>query len=302
MNIYILSSAMAIELAESKPGRGLTANVGQTTRPVSERIKDSDYSRKTPGGRWVIITEFNDTQITDSDVHKFLKDHPRVKWDDENPNTEEFTFLDDDGSGNEAVKIVSSFMQENDLKLLKREYKRLKKSFDQLTEENQRMSQNDTKHVSLALEKSETKNRYLIDQLAKEKEQVTTLKNLVSEIRAEKNKDIFSLKEIYTSQLAKEKKQVTLLKNLISELRVENIEVSSLREDDTELKKSLHSSMEELEHLKQTSESNKNYYISLIKSANKEILDLKSQKSLLLSFTTLLGILLVCSLLYFFAH
>lgn len=137
MNIYIISATVSVELAKAS-GKGLIANVGETTRNVRKRLKDDDYRRKTPGGGWKVIYEFVNVSVRDTQIHAFLKSHPRVKWNN-NSNTEEFTFLDDDGSGSEAIKIVSSFLETLDLKTLKSSHSTLQRKYNTLLAENNRL-------------------------------------------------------------------------------------------------------------------------------------------------------------------
>ncbi len=138
MNIYIIAANVSIQLAKLSKN-GLIANVGETTRNVRERLKDEDYRRKTPGGGWDVIHEFVEVSVRDRQIHKFLKSHPRVKWNN-NSNTEEFTFLDDDGTGSETIKIVSSFLEKHDYGILKRSHSLLKKKYSNLLTEKERLS------------------------------------------------------------------------------------------------------------------------------------------------------------------
>jgi len=138
MNIYIIAANVSIQLAKLSKN-GLIANVGETTRNVRKRLKDGDYRRKTPGGGWKVIHEFVNVSVRDAQIHAFLKSHPRVKWNN-NSNTEEFTFLDDDGSGSEAIKIVSSFLEKQDYGILKRSHSLLKQKYSNLLTEKERLS------------------------------------------------------------------------------------------------------------------------------------------------------------------
>ena len=137
MNIYIIAANVSIQLAKLSKN-GLIANVGETTRNVRKRLKDDDYRRKTPGGGWKVIHEFVNVSVRDAQIHKFLKSHPRVKWNN-NSNTEEFTFLDDDGSGSETIKIVSSFLETLDYKTLKYSHSILQRKYNTLLAENNRL-------------------------------------------------------------------------------------------------------------------------------------------------------------------
>lgn len=137
MNIYIIAANVSVQLAKIG-GDGLIANVGETTRNVRKRLKDDDYRRKTPGGGWKVIHEFVNVSVRDTQIHAFLKSHPRVRWNN-NSNTEEFTFLDDDGSGSEAIKIVSSFLETVDYKTLKYSHSILQRKYNTLLAENNRL-------------------------------------------------------------------------------------------------------------------------------------------------------------------
>ena len=48
--IYIVAGERNMKLAQIEGG--LWANVGQTTRGVSDRLRDDDYKRKAAGGKW----------------------------------------------------------------------------------------------------------------------------------------------------------------------------------------------------------------------------------------------------------
>jgi len=79
-------------------------------RPLAEHLivlRDDDYKRKAAGGKWVILYEQEVGNISDKEIHPFLKSHPRVKHDKSSDNTEEFLFIDDPGDGSEAIRIVS---------------------------------------------------------------------------------------------------------------------------------------------------------------------------------------------------
>ena len=139
MNIYIIAANVSAQLAKIG-GDGLIANVGETTRNVHKRLKDDDYRRKTPGGGWKVIHEFVNVSVRDTQIHAFLKSHPRVRWNN-NSNTEEFTFLDDDGSGSEAIKIVTSFLETLDYKTLKYSHSILQQKHRILLAENNRLKE-----------------------------------------------------------------------------------------------------------------------------------------------------------------
>ena len=134
MSIYIIAAKISIELAKARNGN-LIANVGETSRDINDRLKDDDYRRKTPGGEWIVIHFYEDTAVSDKDIHKLLKKHPRVKWNN-NSNTEEFTFLDDNGNGDEARRIVNSLLHEIENGKLKSDNTKLVKNMQTLMHEN----------------------------------------------------------------------------------------------------------------------------------------------------------------------
>lgn len=142
--IYIVAGERNIELAQAT-GKGLWVNVGQTTRRASDRLRDDDYKRKAAGGKWVILYEQEVGNISDKEIHPFLKSHPRVKHDKSSDNTEEFLFIDDPGDGSEAIKIVSEIITSRCLPLLKAENEKLRYEASKLNQEvyqlNQEVSQ-----------------------------------------------------------------------------------------------------------------------------------------------------------------
>jgi len=105
---------------------GLYANVGQTTREVSERLHDDDYRRKNSGRRWqVLLSQEVGDSVTDKQIHPLLKSHPGVSWDPDCDNTEQFLFKDDVGDGVIARQIVRGILQQVCLPLLQAELSRL---------------------------------------------------------------------------------------------------------------------------------------------------------------------------------
>jgi len=130
--IYIVAGARNMQLAQASGG-GLWANVGQTTRQVSERLRDDDYKRKAAGGAWKVLFSQNVGDLSDKVIHPILKAHPRVRWENTD-NTEEFLFLDDPGDGSEARKIVSKILSSRCLPLLKAENEKLQKEIVSLQE------------------------------------------------------------------------------------------------------------------------------------------------------------------------
>ena len=90
---------------------GVWANVGQTSRDPRERISDRDYKRKQMGGKIVVLCWWLDVVSPDTDIHDRLKSDARVGWN-KSTNTEEFLFMDDDGTGDvirqKVGRIVSA--------------------------------------------------------------------------------------------------------------------------------------------------------------------------------------------------
>ena len=115
---------------------GLWANVGQTTRDVSNRLQDDDYKRKAAGGKWKILFEQDVPDgFTDHQIHPFLKQHPGVSWDRESNNTEEFLFKGDPGDGSLARQIVDGILRKICLPLLQEESSKLRKEVERLQAE-----------------------------------------------------------------------------------------------------------------------------------------------------------------------
>jgi len=130
--IYIVAGERIMKLAHVE-GKGLYANVGQTSRQVSERLRDDDYKRKAAGGAWKVLFSQNVGDLSDKVIHPILKAHPRVRWENSD-NTEEFLFLDDPGDGSEARKIVNQILSTRCVPLLKAENERLQKEIVSLQE------------------------------------------------------------------------------------------------------------------------------------------------------------------------
>jgi len=114
--IYIVAGERNMKSAAQQGG--LYANVGQTSRQVSERLRDDDYKRKAAGGKWNILYEQPVGDLSDHAIHPLLKNHPRIRWENSD-NTEEFLFLDDPGDGSEARKIVHEILSQRCVPLLK---------------------------------------------------------------------------------------------------------------------------------------------------------------------------------------
>lgn len=112
---------------------GLWANVGQTTRDVSERLRDDDYKRKAAGGRWqILFTQDVGENLTDKQIHPFLKQHPEVEWDHNSDNTEEFLFKGDQGDGSVARRIVGEILRRVCLPILQDENAKLQDEVSRL--------------------------------------------------------------------------------------------------------------------------------------------------------------------------
>ena len=145
--IYIVAGERNVELAQVT-GKGLWVNVGQTTRQTSDRLRDDDYKRKAAGGKWLILYEQEVGNISDKEIHPFLKSHPRVRHDSHSDNTEEFLFLDDPGDGSEAIKIVSKLLTSRCVPLLKAENEKLHEEVSHLHQEVSQLTQ-EVSHLSI---------------------------------------------------------------------------------------------------------------------------------------------------------
>lgn len=110
-NIYLISGERNCSKGAIEENGGLYANVGETDRNAIQRTRDEDYRRKQLGGKITILKEWEITQysLSDRDIHKQLKMHPRVKWE-ASDNTEEFLFLDDKGDGSVAIEIIENII------------------------------------------------------------------------------------------------------------------------------------------------------------------------------------------------
>ena len=132
--IYIVAGERNMKLAQIEGG--LWANVGQTTRDVSDRLRDDDYKRKAAGGKWqVLLNQGVGESLSDHQVHPFLKQHPEVSWDRESDNTEEFFFKGDPGDGSVARRIVSEILRRICVPLLQEENSKLHEEADRLRAE-----------------------------------------------------------------------------------------------------------------------------------------------------------------------
>lgn len=98
--LYIVAGERNIKAAPTFGG--LYANVGETHLGVESRLKRDDYRRKAAGGKWIILYRLRVPHyLSDKDIHRLLKSHPRVRYE-KSANTEEFFFIGDSGSGHVA--------------------------------------------------------------------------------------------------------------------------------------------------------------------------------------------------------
>jgi hypothetical protein len=129
--IYIVAGERNIKLAQLESG--LWANVGQTSREVSDRLRDDDYKRKAAGGRWqILFTQDVGENLTDKQIHPFLKQHPDIEWDRNSDNTEEFLFKEDPGDGSVARQIVGEILRRVCLPILQDENAKLQDAVSRL--------------------------------------------------------------------------------------------------------------------------------------------------------------------------
>lgn len=129
--IYIVAGERNIKLAQLESG--LWANVGQTSREVSDRLRDDDYKRKAAGGRWqILFAQDVGENLTDKQIHPFLKQHPDVEWDRNSDNTEEFLFKGDPGDGSVARRIVGEILRRVCLPILQDENVKLQDEVSRL--------------------------------------------------------------------------------------------------------------------------------------------------------------------------
>ena len=110
-SIYIAAGVRNLTSGAVSSNGGVWANVGQTSRDPRERISDRDYKRKQMGGKIVVLCWWLDVVSPDTDIHDRLKSDARVGWN-KSTNTEEFLFMDDDGTGDvirqKVGRIVSA--------------------------------------------------------------------------------------------------------------------------------------------------------------------------------------------------
>jgi len=110
-SIYLIAGERNCSRGAIEENGGLYANVGETTRSIVERVRDLDYKRKQLGGRITCLKQWklpsSRYNLSDKDIHKQLKMHPRIKWE-ASDNTEEFLFLDDKGDGSVAIETIEN--------------------------------------------------------------------------------------------------------------------------------------------------------------------------------------------------
>jgi len=150
MIIYIVAGERNCKVGAVSDNGGLWANVGQTDRSPQERLLDDDYRKKAAGGKWLILAQFDvGENVTDHDVHKYLKTHQDVRWD-ASSNTEEFLFTTDDGTGQKAKEIVGDFLHDKSLPMLVQTNRSLRLDVlalqlrvEQLSNDNERLRNTD---------------------------------------------------------------------------------------------------------------------------------------------------------------
>jgi hypothetical protein len=132
--IYIVAGERNIKAVNINGG--LYANVGQTTRRITDRLSDDDYKRKAGGGRWIPLLEYSvGNSISDKEIHIHLRQHPDVRWDRESNNTEEFLFRNDLGDGVVAKEIVLGILKKICLPMIQKENTLLLKKNEAITKE-----------------------------------------------------------------------------------------------------------------------------------------------------------------------
>lgn len=152
--IYIVAADRIKTLAKLEKC-GLHANVGETDRTIEERLKDKDYRRKNPGGKWITIYDSGLIDgITDREIHQHLKCRPDVKWDQKSDNTEEFLFINDSGDGKEAKRIVEEIVRRIALPLLQQEIDQLRSENENLKKENEKLRDTDFQKEILELHRT----------------------------------------------------------------------------------------------------------------------------------------------------
>jgi hypothetical protein len=132
--IYIVAGERNIKAVNIHGG--LYANVGQTTRRITDRLSDDDYKRKAGGGSWIPLLEYSvGNSISDKEIHIHLRQHPDVRWNRESNNTEEFLFCNDLGDGMVAKEIVLGILKKICLPMIQKENTLLLKKNEAITKE-----------------------------------------------------------------------------------------------------------------------------------------------------------------------
>ena len=132
--IYIVAGERNIRAVNINGG--LYANVGQTTRRITDRLRDDDYKRKAGGGRWVPLFEHPvGNSISDREIHIHLRQHPDVIWDRQSNNTEEFLFRNDLGDGIVAKEIILGILKKICLPMIQKENTSLLRENETITKE-----------------------------------------------------------------------------------------------------------------------------------------------------------------------
>ena len=199
--IYIVAGERNMRLAPTEGG--LYANVGQTTRGVADRLRDDDYKRKAAGGKWQVLLEQEVGDLTDKQIHSLLKNHPRVLWDPDSDNTEEFLFKGDPGDGSVALEIVLDILKHLHTPLLIKENRelrmevlKLRSSVDAAEALVKDLTSQD--FIKEALEKInivEAQNRRLSETLARATKELDTSRSTASSVREQLSKRSGELRE-----------------------------------------------------------------------------------------------------------
>ena len=199
MIIYIVAGERNIQAVDFFGG--LYFNLGQTDRSVEERLKDPDYRRKNAGGKWVILHEWEvEDSLTDSVFHEILEDSG-INRSGTN-NTEEFFAPGDDGTADEAAKIVQDYINEHSVQKVKYENIRLKAFLAyrdaQLEELSKEFAELNDEYQNYKL----TDASKLIDDALKEKGEVEQqVADLLEETRKKEEELEQKIKDVKTRQI-----------------------------------------------------------------------------------------------------
>jgi hypothetical protein len=211
--IYIVAGERNIKLAQLESG--LWANVGQTSRDVSDRLRDDDYKRKAAGGKWqILFTQDVGENLTDKQIHPFLKQHPDVEWDRNSDNTEEFLFKEDPGDGSVARRIVGEILRRVCLPILQDENAKLQDEVSRLQLELQDSNETvasllseDAIRESLARQnKLEDVNKQILESLKQTEKLLKEAKHSAQILREEygkKYKELFEENELISNDKLK---------------------------------------------------------------------------------------------------